>query len=65
LRPRRLRDAAALWRLLAERRGTAGRDEVWHHPDLLPDASDLDDPQAFVERSPGGAGDVVEPDDPR
>jgi putative hydrolase len=50
LRPRRLRDAAALWRLLLERRGTEGRDAVWAHPDLLPTADDLDDPAAFVDR---------------
>jgi putative hydrolase len=50
LRPRRQRDAAALWRLLAERRGTEGRDAVWAHPDLLPTADDLDDPAGFVDR---------------
>ena len=50
LRPRRLRDAATLWRTLRERRGVEGRDEVWRHPDLLPDAEDLDDPEAFVRR---------------
>jgi len=50
LRPRRLRDAAALWRLLAERRGTEGRDAVWAHPDLLPTMDDLDDQTGFVER---------------
>jgi putative hydrolase len=51
LRPRRLRDAAALWRAVADKRGIAGRDEIWQHPDLLPDASDLDDPAAFVRRA--------------
>jgi putative hydrolase len=51
LRPRRLRDAAALWRAVADKRGVAGRDEIWQHPDLLPDASDLDDPAAFVRRA--------------
>jgi putative hydrolase len=50
LRPRRLREAAALWRAVCERRGVAGRDDVWRHPDLLPDASDLDDPAGFVRR---------------
>jgi putative hydrolase len=50
LRPRRLREAAALWRAVRERRGVAGRDEVWRHPDLLPDAADLDDPAEFVRR---------------
>ena len=53
LRPRRLRDAAALWALLLDRRGVEGRDAVWAHPDLLPSADDLDDPFAFVERDGG------------
>ena len=34
LRPRRLREAAALWAALREERGTDGRDAVWGHPDL-------------------------------
>jgi putative hydrolase len=49
LRPRRLREAAALWRSLGDARGTDGRDDVWAHPDLMPTADDLDDPAAFVE----------------
>lgn len=48
LRPRRLREAAALWSAVAAARGTEGRDALWAHPDLLPGASDLDDPAAFV-----------------
>ncbi|WP_093170492.1 zinc-dependent metalloprotease [Sinosporangium album] len=48
LRPRRLREAAALWEALAAERGVEGRDAVWSHPDLMPTASDLDDPGAFV-----------------
>jgi putative hydrolase len=51
LRPRRLRDAARLWELLREASGMEGRDEVWRHPDLLPSADDLDDPEAFVRRA--------------
>ena len=58
LRPRRLRDAAAVWGLLASRRGTEGRDRVWSHPDLLPTADDLDDPFAYVERGEGPALDI-------
>ena len=50
LRPRRLRDAARLWALLAEARGREGRDALWAHPDLLPTAEDLDDPEGFVRR---------------
>jgi putative hydrolase len=49
LRPRRLREAAALWASLGEARGNEGRDAVWAHPDLMPTADDLDDPTAFVE----------------
>ncbi len=48
LRPRRLREAAVLWRSLGEARGMRGRDAVWDHPDLLPTADDLDDPDGFV-----------------
>ena len=50
LRPRRLRDAAKLWTLLAEARGADGRDALWAHPDLLPTAEDLSDPEGFVQR---------------
>ena len=50
LRPRRLRDAAALWAHLTEERGIEGRDAVWEHPDLLPTSEDLDDPQGFSKR---------------
>jgi putative hydrolase len=52
LRPRRLREAAALWQRLTEVRGVAGRDAVWSHPDLLPTAEDLDDPAGFVAGRP-------------
>ncbi|MGH3358699.1 MAG: zinc-dependent metalloprotease [Nocardioidaceae bacterium] len=48
LRPRRLRDAAHLWAALRDRRGAEARDAVWAHPDLLPSASDLDDPLGFA-----------------
>ncbi len=48
LRPRRVRDAAALWAKLREAGGDAARDRVWSHPDFLPGSSDLDDPDAFV-----------------
>lgn len=54
LRPRRLREAAALWQELADGAGPASRDAVWDHPDLLPTAADLDDPTAFVGRRLSG-----------
>ncbi|MEU8196868.1 zinc-dependent metalloprotease [Microbispora amethystogenes] len=49
LRPRRLREAAALWRALGDERGVDGRDAVWGHPDLMPTADDLDNPEPFVK----------------
>ncbi|HYN75233.1 MAG TPA: zinc-dependent metalloprotease [Candidatus Limnocylindria bacterium] len=63
LRPRRLRDAAALWEELASARGTEGRDAVWEHPDLLPTADDLDDPAGFVAGGAGAALDLSGLDD--
>ena len=52
LRPRRLREAAAIWRGLTDARGIDGRDAVWAHPDLLPTADDFDDPDSFVRGRP-------------
>jgi putative hydrolase len=51
LRPRRLREASALWRAMVDGGSTADRDHLWSHPDLLPDATDLDDPTAFATRT--------------
>jgi putative hydrolase len=51
LRPRMLREAAALWAGLAQERGTNGRDALWAHPDLLPTASDLENPEEFLRGS--------------
>ncbi len=50
LRPRRLREAAALWAAVAQRHTTETRDEVWDHPDLMPTSDDLDDPLGYAER---------------
>jgi putative hydrolase len=52
LRPRRLREAAAIWQGLTAERGVAGRDATWAHPDLLPTADDFDDPDGFVRGRP-------------
>ncbi len=48
LRPRMLREAAVLWAGLTAARGVQERDALWDHPDLLPTAADLDNPDAFV-----------------
>jgi putative hydrolase len=52
LRPRRLREATALWQALTTHRGVAGRDQVWGHPDLLPTEEDFTDPDAFARHPP-------------
>ncbi|WBB97991.1 zinc-dependent metalloprotease [Solwaraspora sp. WMMA2080] len=49
LRPRRLREAAALWAALDTHRGVDGRDALWSHPDLLPSDDDFADPEAFAQ----------------
>jgi putative hydrolase len=48
LRPRRLREAGALWAAVTEQRGVQGRDALWEHPDLLPTDDDFADPAAFA-----------------
>jgi putative hydrolase len=48
LRPRRLREAGALWTTVTEHRGIPGRDALWDHPDLLPTDEDFADPEAFA-----------------
>ena len=50
LRPRRLRDAATVWAAMGQRFGSADRDRLWSHPDLLPTSDDLDEPMDFVAR---------------
>lgn len=50
LRPRRLRDAATVWGAMGQRYGSADRDRLWSHPDLLPTSDDLDEPMDFVSR---------------
>src|SRR5262252_4520266 len=74
LRPRRSREAAAIWRAITETRGYEARDALWAHPDLLPTEEDFDDPEGFVhgkkeldmsafEEAAGGTG--QHPETPR
>ncbi len=64
LRPRRLREAATMWRTLTDARGVSARDEIWAHPDLLPTAEDLDDPEGFVRGRPElDISDFTKPED--
>ncbi len=50
LRPRRLQEAASLWASMTDRHSVAERDGLWGHPDLLPSADDLDQPDEFAAR---------------
>ncbi|MGL4745574.1 MAG: zinc-dependent metalloprotease [Dermatophilaceae bacterium] len=60
LRPRRLRDAANLFRALNDRGGPAARDGAWAHPDIAPSGEDLDDPLGYVERTSTPPSDAVD-----
>ena len=65
LRPRRLREAAAIWQGLTSARGVDGRDALWSHPDLLPAADDLENPDTFVHGQPElDISDLEDGDDP-
>ena len=63
LRPRRLRDASALWGSLRARKGQEVRDAVWSHPDLLPTGADLDDPLGFQEDGSAPASQTLSDDE--
>lgn len=48
LRPRRLREAAALWRKIGAEVGIEKRDALWDHPDVLPTAIDIENPNSLI-----------------
>lgn len=50
LRPRRMREAAAMWQKVTDAVGIAARDSLWDYPDLQPSAADIDDPTTLIER---------------
>ncbi len=50
LRPRRLREAAAMWQQVTDAVGAERRDALWSHPDLVPESEDIDDPSALIAR---------------
>jgi putative hydrolase len=62
LRPRRLREAAAMWRQIGDAVGVEKRDSVWDHPDLLPREADISDPNALIAKLRGGnsSGDAMD-----
>lgn len=61
LRPRKLREAAAMWRAVTDAVGAAKRDALWDHPDLLPTAADIENPQGLIARlQEQGSGDDID-----
>ncbi len=55
LRPRRLREAAAMWRAVTDAVGADARDALWAHPDIVPGDADIDDPTLLIARLRGDA----------
>lgn len=50
LRPRKLREAAAMWREIGTAVGIEKRDALWDHPDVLPTATDIENPSALISK---------------
>ena len=50
LRPRRLREAASMWRAVADRGGQGARDSLWSHPDIMPTGEEIDAPDLLLAR---------------
>ncbi len=50
LRPRRMREAAEMWRQVTAAVGIEQRDEIWAHPDLLPTSQEIDNPGLLIQR---------------
>jgi len=49
LRPRRLREAAAMWRAITDAVGVDARDSLWDYADFMPTSDDIDDPSRIIE----------------
>ena len=50
LRPRKLREAASMWRQIGAAVGIQKRDDLWNHPDVMPSATDLENPTALIAK---------------
>lgn len=55
LRPRKLREAAAMWREIGAAVGIEKRDSLWNHPDILPTANDIENASAIISKLREGA----------
>jgi uncharacterized protein (DUF2342 family) len=53
-----MREAAVMWQVLTDHLGQAGRDSLWVHPDQLPTADDIANPQDLLNRLRGGNDDL-------
>lgn len=49
LAARRQREAATFWQLAESKKSMKDRDAMWSHPDLLPTADALDNPESFFD----------------
>jgi putative hydrolase len=50
LRPRKLREAAEMWRRIGAEVGSEKRDSLWDHPDLVPNEADIADPSRLIAK---------------
>jgi putative hydrolase len=50
LRPRKLREASALWNDITDEVGIKKRDSIWSHPDLLPTDEDIQNPKPLIQK---------------
>lgn len=55
LRPRRLREAAEMWRQIGSAVGVEKRDSLWDHPDHLPRDTDISNPSEVIAKLRGGS----------
>jgi len=46
--PRSIRESTAFWRAVRAERGVEGRDDIWRHPDSMPQNADIADPAAYL-----------------
>ena len=50
IRPRLVREASQLWQQVFELKGVEGQDLLWSHPDQLPSAQEIQDPNLLMQR---------------
>ncbi|MFM7030670.1 MAG: zinc-dependent metalloprotease [Micrococcales bacterium] len=57
LRPKKVREATAMWLLTGQSLGAATRDSLWDHPDMLPSMPEIEDPGKLLARLRGDGDD--------